>query len=181
MSIEIAASANAIALSTSDAYTYGIVNNALVEATVTEGKYAVRLYESAELSVHFWENNNGDKGDEITGTDDRFMSLVGETLHFTITAGSRTKVAEYNATYDVDAYKMKAHSFDPSFGASVDIDVTLAADAGGVVANCATLSAPKVFYRITGNATDSAHGSATVENDGTAGTVNGTLTSGPKA
>lgn len=180
VSIEMAAGENAIALSTSDAYTYGVVNNALVEATVTDGKYAVRLYESSALSVHFWENNEGSKGAEITGTDDRMKNLAGETLHFTITAGTRTKVAAYNATYDTDAYKMKAHSFDPTFGASVDVDVTLASDAGGVVANVATLSMAKVFYRITGNATDTAHGSATAVTEATA-SINGTLTSGAKA
>lgn len=174
VSVEIAVSANPIALSTSDAYSYGLLNGDVVEAPVTSNKYAVKIYETATLSVKFWEENT--MVHEITDGDERLSNITTATKTVTIGVTGRAKVAEYNSTYNTDDCKKAAHYWGDTaqspaankitFGTSVTLKLNLVA--GTNVADCWTLkdstntnAMTNVFYRIAGDSSDSDH--STVE------------------
>ena len=151
------ASSDEIALSTSDGYTYGLVGDRPVEGKLTEGKYDEKLYGTASLSVHAYRNAGCT--DEIEDGDPELEGLTTSgTATVTITAGTRTKVAAYNSTYDTDAYKKTKGMNSISFGATTTATLTVTA-AQDTIAEAFSLDKTKVFYRIFGEATDVAHGS----------------------
>ena len=177
--------AGTVALSTSDAYTYGYLNSSVVEGKISSNKYDVKIYGAASLSVHFY--NDEECTSEITGTDDRFKSLNNKEATVQIGAGTRTSVAAYNETYNTADCKKYAHHWgnasedkltwynNGGSPAYTTVTLTIDADEDGTVANCATLSAYKVFYRVWGNTTNTTSSTKTAVLDNS--TVNGTLTS----
>lgn len=153
-----AADSGAVALTTSDGYSYGIVNGVLRASNTTN-----TLFQVANLSIRnvytVWEDgSNGGTDDEIVeacelsspASNEDLQRITATSITMRVTAGTRTRVANYAADKTITNqahFASLSWQFESYVTVTINIDNTKSGLAN--VFSFATNN-DKVFYSVSG-------------------------------